>query len=72
MNPMKIHIIGSKKDEMTRQFLTECIKTYNPLMVLEIIDLEKNSERLELLGYPETEGPITLSVMEELVNRLRS
>ncbi|MEJ2272414.1 MAG: glycoside hydrolase family 76 protein, partial [Candidatus Bathyarchaeota archaeon] len=59
LHPMKIHIIGSKKDEMTQQFLTESLKTYNPLKVIEIIDPDKNSKRLETLGYPKTEEPTT-------------
>ena len=59
LHPMKIHIIGSKKDEKTRQFLTESLKTYNPLKVLEIVDPEINTKRLDSLGYPKTKKPIT-------------
>ena len=72
MNPMKINIIGSKEDEKTHQFLTECLKTYNPLKVLEIVDPEKNSERLELLGYPETERPITYVCYEKTCKSIKN
>lgn len=72
MNPMKINIIGSKEDEITHQFQTECLKTYNPLKVLEIVDPEKNSERLELLGYPETERPITYVCYEKTCKSIKN
>jgi uncharacterized protein YyaL (SSP411 family) len=59
LHPMKINIIGSKKDDITHQFLIESLKTYNPLKVLEIVDPETNTERLESLRYPKTKKPIT-------------
>ncbi len=58
LHPMKIHIIGSKKDDITHQFLIESLKTYNPLKVLEIVDPEINTKRLDSLRYPKTEKPI--------------
>lgn len=57
LHPMKINIIGSKKDEITRKFLTESLKTYNPLKVVEIVDPDINVKRFDSLGYPKTNKP---------------
>lgn len=57
LNPMKIHIVGSLKDSVTRKFRNESLKAYNPLKVVETLDPNLNSERLEALRYPVLETP---------------
>jgi uncharacterized protein YyaL (SSP411 family) len=46
------------KDEKTRRFRSEILKTYNPLKVLETLDPIVDRDRLDELGYP-TNGPPT-------------
>ncbi|PVX24638.1 MAG: hypothetical protein CW716_09640 [Candidatus Bathyarchaeum sp.] len=54
LNPVQVHVVGSKKLETTKQLLKETLKTYSPLKIVEIIDPQENKERLKALGYPET------------------
>jgi uncharacterized protein YyaL (SSP411 family) len=57
LNPMQVHIVGSKKDYLTRRILTDSLRAYNPLKVIELIDPVVNSERLKSLGYPVADSP---------------
>lgn len=57
LRPMQIHIIGSKKDPVTRKFLKESLRTYSPLKVVELLDPVVNTERLRKLEYPLSEKP---------------
>jgi uncharacterized protein YyaL (SSP411 family) len=57
LNPMQVHIVGSKKDYLTRRILTDSLRAYNPLKVIELIDPVVNSERLKSLGYPVADAP---------------
>jgi uncharacterized protein YyaL (SSP411 family) len=58
LQPMQVHVVGSMKDEKTRRFRSEILKTYNPLKVLETLDPIVDRDRLDELGYP-TNGPPT-------------
>ena len=55
LHPMQIHIVGSRKEEVTRRFLKESLKAYYPLKVVESIGPEHNQDRLKCLGYPVTD-----------------
>jgi uncharacterized protein YyaL (SSP411 family) len=52
LHPMQVHIVGSRKDYVTRRFLTESLRAYNPLKVVEVIDPDIDTKRLKSLGYP--------------------
>ena len=58
LNPVQIHIIGSRKDDVTNKFHKESLKTYNPLKIVEVIDPKHNKDRLKTLGYPYSKQPI--------------
>jgi hypothetical protein len=53
LNPVQVHVVGSKKLDTTKQMLKESLKKYSPLKVVEVIDPEKDKDRLKVLGYPE-------------------
>jgi len=55
--PIQIHIVGTLKDELTQILRAECLKTYNPLKTVEVVDPEVDGERLETLGYPVRDAP---------------
>jgi uncharacterized protein YyaL (SSP411 family) len=57
LNPMQVHIVGSKKDYLTRRILTDSLRAYNPLKVVDLIDPVVDSERLKSLGYPVADAP---------------
>jgi uncharacterized protein YyaL (SSP411 family) len=57
LHPMQVHIVGSRKDYVTRRFLTESLKAYNPLKVVEVIDPNVDTERLREFGYPVADAP---------------
>jgi uncharacterized protein YyaL (SSP411 family) len=57
LHPMQVHIVGSRKDYVTRRFLTESLRAYNPLKVVEVIDPAADTERLKSLGYPVADVP---------------
>jgi uncharacterized protein YyaL (SSP411 family) len=57
LNPMQVHIVGSKKDNLTRKILADSLRIYNPLKVVELIDPDADSERLRSLGYPLADAP---------------
>ena len=57
LSPVKIHIIGSRKKDITNQFHKESLKTYNPLKIVEVIDPKHDKDRLKLLGYPYSKQP---------------
>lgn len=57
LRPVQIHIVGPKKDSVTRVFLDESFKVYNPLKVIEILDPAEDTERLTNLKYPVTKIP---------------
>jgi len=54
---VQIHIVGPKKDSVTRRFLNESLRVYNPLKVIEILDPAADTERLTNLKYPVTKTP---------------
>lgn len=57
LRPVQIHIVGSKKDSVTRRFLNESLRVYNPLKVIEILDPAADTKRLTNLKYPATKTP---------------
>jgi hypothetical protein len=57
LRPVQIHIVGPKKDSVTRRFLNESLRVYNPLKVIEILDPAADTERLTNLKYPVTKTP---------------
>lgn len=57
LHPIPIHIIGSRKKDLTNQFLKEALRTYNPLKTVEVVDPDRNEERLKSLEYPVTRTP---------------
>ncbi len=57
LRPVQIHIVGPKKDAVTRVYLDESLKVYNPLKTIEIIDPAEDTERLANLRYPVTKIP---------------
>ncbi len=58
LRPVQIHIVGPQKDSVTRRFLNESLKVYNPMKVIEILDPAADTERLTNLKYPVTEKPM--------------
>jgi len=58
LSPVHIHIIGSRKKDVTNQFHKESLKTYNPLKIVEVIDPKYDKDRLKILGYPYSKQPI--------------
>ena len=58
LDPMLIHIIGSKKEKSIFHFLKESLRAYNPLKTVEVIDPVLDKNRLRDLGYPITNVPI--------------
>ncbi|MBC7130652.1 thioredoxin domain-containing protein [Candidatus Bathyarchaeota archaeon] len=58
LNPVQIHIVGSKKDPLTRRFMNESLKVFNPLKVIEHLDPAHDAERLTRLQYPATRKTI--------------
>ena len=68
LHPMQIHIVGSLEDDVTRRFLMESLRAYNPLKVVEVIDPTSDTERLKNLGYPFTEKPTAYVCFEGTCN----
>ena len=52
LHPMHVHIVGSRNNPVTIRFRSECLRDYNPLKVVEVIDPSVDTERLRKLGYP--------------------
>jgi len=57
LRPVQIHIVGPKKDSVTRRFLNESLRVYNPLKVIEILDPAADTERLRNLKYSVAKTP---------------
>jgi uncharacterized protein YyaL (SSP411 family) len=57
LHPVQIHIVGPKKDPLTRRFLKESLTVYNPLKVIEVLDPAADNERLANLKYSLTKTP---------------
>jgi len=68
LHPMQIHIVGSLKDDVTRRFLRESLRAYNPLKVVEAIDSTADTERLKNLGYPVADVPTAYVCFEGTCN----
>ncbi len=57
LHPVQIHIVGPKKNPLTRRFLEESLSVYNPLKVIEVLDPPADNERLANLKYALTKTP---------------
>jgi uncharacterized protein YyaL (SSP411 family) len=68
IHPLQVHIVGSGKDYVTCQFLTESLKVYSPLKIVEVIDPNTSKERLKSLGYPVADGPLAYMCFEGSCN----
>jgi len=68
LHPLQVHIVGSRKDYVTRRFLTESLRAYNPLKVVDVIDPDGDSERLKGLGYPVADVPTAYVCSEGTCN----
>jgi len=68
LHPMQIHIVGSMKDAVTRRFLSESLRVYNPLKVVETLDPVLDRGRLENLGYPVADVPTAYVCFEGKCN----
>jgi len=64
LRPVQIHIVGSKRDSVTRRFLNESLRVYNPLKVIEILDPTADTERLTNLKYSVTRTPMAYVCFE--------
>jgi uncharacterized protein YyaL (SSP411 family) len=58
LQPMRVHVVGSRKEKTTDLLLNECLKAYNPLKVVELIESNQDKDRLKILGYPVSNVPI--------------
>ncbi|MFA5364516.1 MAG: DUF255 domain-containing protein [Candidatus Bathyarchaeia archaeon] len=58
LRPLVVHVVGSKKDETTKQFVVKCLKTYYPLKVVQVLDPNQDKVRLAALGYPAGDVPL--------------
>jgi uncharacterized protein YyaL (SSP411 family) len=56
--PVQIHIVGPKKESVTRVFLDESLRVYNPLKVIEVLDPAEDAKRLTNLKYPVAKTPV--------------
>jgi uncharacterized protein YyaL (SSP411 family) len=72
LHPMQIHIVGSLKDDVTRRFLRESLRAYNPLKVVETLDPVLDRDRLKGLGYPVTETPTAYVCFEGTCNSVEN
>ncbi len=52
LRPVQLHIVGSRKDSVTRRFLNQSLRVYNPLKTIEILDPTIDAARLKNLKYP--------------------
>jgi len=64
LRPVQIHIVGSRKDSITRSFLDESLRVYNPLKAIQVLDPAEDTARLTNLKYPATKTPVTYVCFE--------
>ena len=57
LQPIQIHVVGSRKEKTTDLLLKECLKAYNPLKIIELVEPEQDKDRLKVLGYPVSDVP---------------
>jgi uncharacterized protein YyaL (SSP411 family) len=67
-HPTQVHIVGSRKDPATRRIKRECLRAYNPLKVVEVVDPVADLDRLKKLGYPATKKPTAYICAGETCN----
>jgi len=58
LRPVQIHIVGPKKESVTRVFLDESLRVYNPLKVIKVLDPAEDTKRLTNLKYPVAKTPV--------------
>ena len=71
LHPMQIHVVGSLGDIRTSRFLSESLKAYNPLKVVETLDPTLDHDRLVTLGYPVIETPKAYVCFEGKCNSVK-
>jgi len=64
LRPMQIHIVGPRKDPVTHRFLSEGLRVYNPLKVIEVLDPAEDAKRLTDLKYPVAKTPLAYVCFE--------
>ena len=68
LHPMQVHVVGSRKDYVTRRFLKESLRAYNPLKVVDAIDPDIDTKRLRSLKYPVADAPTAYVCSEGTCN----
>jgi uncharacterized protein YyaL (SSP411 family) len=64
LHPVQVHIVGTRGDPTTIEFLKESSRVYNPLKVIEILDPVDNADKLTSLGLTDTKKPRAYICME--------
>jgi uncharacterized protein YyaL (SSP411 family) len=57
LHPIQVHIVGSRKNVLTQEYVHEALGVYNPLMTIEVLGPATDTERLKTLKYPVGEKP---------------
>jgi uncharacterized protein len=68
LRSMQVHIVGSREDRVTRRFVEETLRAYNPLKVVEVLDPEHDGDRLKAFGYPVDVTPTAYVCFEGTCN----
>jgi uncharacterized protein YyaL (SSP411 family) len=64
LRPVEIHIVSRRKDSITRRFLDESLKVYNPLKAIQVLDPAEDTAKLTNLKYPATKTPVAYVCLE--------
>jgi uncharacterized protein YyaL (SSP411 family) len=65
LHGVQVHIVGSRRNASTQEYVHEAIKAYNPLKTIEVLDPETDIERLKTLKYPPGEEVTAYVCSEE-------
>jgi uncharacterized protein YyaL (SSP411 family) len=57
--PTIIRVVGAMSKPQTKGLLAEALRIYEPRKIIQVLDPEKNSNRIAALGYPNTEQSTT-------------
>ena len=61
--PVHLVLIGSASDRQTRSLLSAALKTYAPHQIIQLLDPEKDGDRIADLGFPARSGPALYACM---------
>jgi uncharacterized protein YyaL (SSP411 family) len=64
--PTMIRIIGSLEKTQTKALLTEAHKIYEPRRTIQLLDPDRDSERISKFGYTHTDQPIAYVCLGKL------